>query len=62
MIFFFSEGTKRQAKREELLKNVLFFLSVFKTPFPFVYCGKKNCAFFTPQLCRAALNLGLMGL
>ena len=58
MIFFFSEGTKRQAKRKGVFKKVIFFLSVFKTSL-FVCWVKKLYVMCHPKLCRTALNLGI---
>ena len=57
MIFFFSEGTKRQAKRKGVFKKVIFFLSVFKTSL-FV-CWVKKLYMCHPKLCCTALNLGM---
>lgn len=61
MIFFFSERTKRQAKRRTFEKFSFLFVC-FQNFFSFCLLHEKNCACVTPKLRRAALNLGLMGL
>ena len=56
MIFFSSEGTKRQAKRKGVFKKVIFFLSVFKTSL-FV-CWVKTLYMCHPQTLSHRLKFG----